>query len=161
MIAPPPPALESLPYGYQLTAAGRPSTVLADMDFETYSEAGWVWNEATQKWEKLPGTAKGKSGGLPTVGAAVYAEHPTTEILSLKYDLKDGRGRRHWRPGMAAPQDLFDHIAAGDLQRVLPEAVFVGEPIYIVYPRRRHVSPRLQAFLTFISELLRDSPAGS
>lgn len=115
MLAPPPPPLESLPYGYRLTAGGRPSTVLADMDFETYSEGGWVWNDDAQKWEKPAGTAKGKSGGLPVIGAAAYAEHPSTEILSLKYDLKDGHGRRHWIPGRPLPQDLFDHLAAGKL----------------------------------------------
>jgi LysR family transcriptional regulator for bpeEF and oprC len=56
---------------------------------------------------------------------------------------------------------VFDHIAAGELEHVLPEATFTGQPIYVVYPRRRHSSPRLQVFLAFIKELLHDSPASN
>ena len=39
-----------------------------DMDFETYSEAGHVWDESTQKWDALPGASQGKKG-LFVVGA--------------------------------------------------------------------------------------------
>lgn len=113
MIAPPPP-LELLPAGFTLVAGMGRSTILADMDFETYSEAGYVWSEALQKWTSPPGVAAGKKG-LPVVGVAVYAQHPSTEVLSLSYDLKDGRGKRRWRPGMPNPSDLFDHIAGGGL----------------------------------------------
>lgn len=54
---------------------------------------------------------------------------------------------------------VFDHIATGDLVNVLPKANFAGQSIYVVYLRRRHASPRLHIFLTFIKELLRQSPA--
>jgi DNA polymerase len=88
------------------------STVIADWDVETYSEAGYVWDAATQKWKCLPGASQGKKG-LPVVGAAVYFEHPTADVLLMAYDLKDGRGKRRWRPGMSVPQDWIDHILAG------------------------------------------------
>ncbi|HWI02415.1 MAG TPA: hypothetical protein VNT52_01055 [Acidimicrobiales bacterium] len=113
-LPPPPPPLELLPAGAQLVAGMGRATVLADMDFETYSEAGFCWNDGLQKWESPPGASQGKKG-LGVVGAAVYAEHPSTEVLSLYYDLKDGRGRRHWRPGMAPPFDLFAHVSGGGL----------------------------------------------
>lgn len=89
------------------------STVLADMDFEAYSEAGYVWDETARKWRSVAGV--GKKGGLDAVGTAAYCEHPTTEILSLAYDLKDGPGQRLWVPDCPPPTDLFDHIAAGGL----------------------------------------------
>jgi DNA polymerase len=89
------------------------TTVLPDMDFETYSEAGFEYNEVTGKWVSVMGS--GKKGGLPAVGSAVYAQHPSTEILSLAYDLKDGRGCRLWIPGMPPPQELFNHLNAGGL----------------------------------------------
>lgn len=76
------------------------------MDFETRSDAGYVWDEATKKWDCLPG-APSRKKGLPVVGIAVYARHPTTEVLSMQYDLLDGRGARLWRPGMPNPEDLF------------------------------------------------------
>lgn len=90
------------------------ATVLPDADFETYSEAGFIWNADRQGWDCLPSAPQGRKG-LQTVGVAVYALHPATEVLSLKYDLKDGRGQRHWIPGQPLPADLFAYIAAGGL----------------------------------------------
>lgn len=76
--------------GTQIEAGVGFATVLADMDFETYSEAD-----------------------LLDVGAAKYAEHPSTEVLSLSYDLKDGTGKKLWVPGLPDPYALFGHIEAG------------------------------------------------
>ena len=97
--------------GTKIPAGTRSATVLPDMDFETYSEAGYVWDEAKQKWRGVGKNLK----GLSAVGAPAYSEHPSTEVLSLAYDLKDGLGDRLWLPGMAPPQDLIDHIGRGGL----------------------------------------------
>lgn len=104
--------LARVPAAYDIPAGHGLSTVLPDMDFETYSEAGFVWVEDGQKWIAPPGATK---KGIFAVGAAVYAEHPSTEVLSLAYALKDGRGPQLWLPYMPPPQDLFDHIACGGL----------------------------------------------
>ena len=114
MIAPPPPSVLDLPYGTRLVAGLGYSTVLADFDFETYSEAGFEYDHAAQRWRQPKG-ATGTKTGLPLVGAAVYAQHPSTEVLSLAYNLKDGRGNHWWRPGMPPPLDLFQHLANGKL----------------------------------------------
>jgi DNA polymerase len=98
--------------GQQVPAGLWISTALPDIDFETYSEAGYAWVDPG-KWQSISG--KGKPSGLSQVGAPVYAEHHSTEILSVAYNLKDGLGPRHWFPGMPAPQDLFDHVTAGGL----------------------------------------------
>lgn len=97
----------------QLPAGLALSTVLADMDFETYSEAGQYFDAEAGRWRFLPGTPKGTTNPLAAVGAPVYAAHPSTEVLSLAYDLKDGLGERLWLPGMGAPSDLFEYLAAG------------------------------------------------
>lgn len=109
--------------GTRLTAGLGYSTVLPGIDFETYSEAGYVWepmptakNPQAGKWRGPPGASQGKKG-LGVIGAAVYAEHPSTEILTLSYNLKDGRGVRRWRPGLPPPSDLFDYIQRGGLVR--------------------------------------------
>lgn len=86
--------------------------VLADMDFETYSEAGYNFDATLNKWISVSNSAP---HGLPAIGAAVYSEHPSTEVLSLAYNLKDGQGARLWLPGMAPPYDLFNHILQGGL----------------------------------------------
>jgi len=113
-VPPPPPSPSDLPAGTTLVAGLGVATVLADMDFETYSEAGYVWAPEEGKWRGPAGAPKGKKG-LGVVGMARYAEHPTTEVLVLAYNLKDGRGPRRWVPGMPPPSDLFDHIARGGL----------------------------------------------
>lgn len=100
--------------GQQFYAGDGVSTILPDMDFETFSLAGYVWDADRNKWACLPNAPQGKKG-LPVIGAAAYARHPSTRVLSLYYDLKDGKGKRHWKPGMPNPQDLFDTIAGGGL----------------------------------------------
>lgn len=99
----------NLPAGTRIATTLGHSEVLPSMDFETYSEAGFVIGD------KVKGTGSGGKSGLPVVGTPVYAEHPSTEVLSLYYDLKDGKGRRRWLPGMPNPTDLLNHIASGGL----------------------------------------------
>lgn len=89
------------------------------MDFETFSAAGYVWvppgsdtRKPNGQWTCLPNAPQSKKG-LKIVAASVYTEHPTAEVLTLSYDLCDGRGVRRWRPGLPLPQDLFDHLARG------------------------------------------------
>ena len=99
-----------LPAGTQIPVGFGHATVLPDFDFEVYSEAGYVLDHATGK---VRGIGPQGKGGLPVVGTPVYAEHPSTEVICLYYDLKDGRGRRGWFPGTPEPTDLLQHIAAG------------------------------------------------
>lgn len=106
----------TLPHGTVIQNVGTgASTVLADLDFETYSEAGYVFDETKRKWRKVDGAAKGATSGLAVVGVVNYMSHPTAEILSLAYDLKDGGGSRLWMPGMPFPQDLLNYVAQGGL----------------------------------------------
>ncbi len=102
----------SIPAYTRLPSGCGFSTVLPDMDFETYSEAGYYFDETAKKWKSI---TKSPPHGIGAVGAAAYAEHPSTEVLSLAYNLKDGLGARLWLPGMPPPTELFDHIAAGGL----------------------------------------------
>jgi DNA polymerase len=88
-------------------------------DFETYSEAGFVWEPPTEakplgRWTCLPNAPQSKKG-LPIVGASVYTEHPTAEILTLSFDIPGLATRRRWRPGQPLPVDLFDYLAAGGI----------------------------------------------
>lgn len=103
---------DAIPAGTQIAVGAGYAEVLPDFDFETYSDAGFIYDEAAQKWGNIEGSAK---KGLEAVGGFVYSEHPSTEILSLAYNLKDGRGPRLWLPGMPAPLDLFNHILQGGL----------------------------------------------
>ncbi len=120
-----------LPAGTQIPVALGISTVLPSMDFETYSEAGFAIDPHTGK---VRGVGPQGKGGLGVVGTPVYAEHPSTEVICLYYDLKDGRGRRGWAPALPgfpegltylpagdciqfgdAPHDLLEYVASGGL----------------------------------------------
>lgn len=95
--------------GQQFSVMHGVSTVLPEADFETYSEAGYKWNEEEQCWEGLKYAPTTKRG-LGVVGTYNYVLHPSFRVLSLAYNLKDGRGARRWQPGFPYPQDLFDWI---------------------------------------------------
>ena len=82
-----------------------------NVDFETYSEAGYARNGAGKN-SRLEGALK---YGIQTVGAAAYAMHPSTEVLSLAYDPQDGKGTRLWVPGLPDPHELLSHIQSGGL----------------------------------------------
>lgn len=87
---------------------------LPDLDFESFSMAGQVWDPIKNKWVRLPGVSSGTKRGLPSVGTFAYASHPSTEVLSLAYDLSlDGTNPMMWLPDMPPPHDLFDYLAHG------------------------------------------------
>ena len=134
------------------------STLIPSADFETYSEAGFrwgeipghivwrksrkrklpltpippkpVWIEPTRRLASLPGLAD-TSTGLPAVGVRNYVQHPTFEVLSLAYNLLDGRGTQCWVPKWCTgkwkeqliarcfgendwqPWELLKHVACG------------------------------------------------
>lgn len=82
------------------------------IDGELYSEAGFVWTGPSEKyplgrWVAPPGA---KTPGIGAVGAPAYCEHPSTEVLTVSYDLVDGRGIRRWKPGEVLPWDLMNHL---------------------------------------------------
>lgn len=85
---------------------------LGSLDFETYSEAGHAWDEEGQKW-RVPKGGGAKKKGLGIVGASVYTEHPTAEILTASYRLPGETTKHRWRPGQPLPTRLFDSLAAG------------------------------------------------
>lgn len=101
-----------LPRGVRVPVGPGTAEILPSLDFETYSEAGYVWNAARMKWDGPPGATK---KGLPAVGLRVYASHPTARVFTMSYDLLDGKGVRRWHPGQPLPTDLFDYLASGGL----------------------------------------------
>ncbi len=53
--------------------------------------------------------------------------------------------------------DVQHHLAAGELVEVLPQARAAAMPVHLVYPHRRHLSPRVQGFSRWIANLLAPS----
>ena len=88
----------------------------AELDFETYSEAGFVWDETANKWRAPQGAPQGKKG-LQVINADVYSEHPSTEVLTMSYSLPPEHRVQRWRPGEQLPWDLFAWLMAGGAVR--------------------------------------------
>lgn len=101
---------EQFPAGTRYPVGNYFSTIMPSLDFETYSEAGFTIDPRTGK---VKGIGAGNKGGLPVVGTPVYAAHPSTRVVCLYYDLKDGKGNRGWIPGTPEPTDLIEHIRNG------------------------------------------------
>lgn len=111
--------------GQQFRAGVGLTTMHPCFDWETYSEAGFTFGfHKPGKWGSLPWMspkAQKKSLGLSAVGAHNYVTHPSFQILSLCYDLLDGKGRRRWVPKMTEfgladePHDLIAYAAAGGI----------------------------------------------
>jgi DNA polymerase len=111
-LPPPPPTLDSYRNGTKLRAGLGEAVIIADLDFETYSPAGYQ-RGADGRLHPPRGCS---DSGLFAVGAACYSEHPDAEVICMAYDLKDGRGRLLWRPTIEwRPTDLFEYLAAGGL----------------------------------------------
>lgn len=85
----------------------------ATIDFETYSEAGFEWSPALNKWVPPEG-GSATNRGLSLVGVVNYTRHPSFEVLCCWYKLPGGEPA-YWAPGLPDPQPLFDYIAAGGI----------------------------------------------
>lgn len=117
-------------------------SICATMDFETYSEAGFVWLEDEEKWVGPPGSEKKK--GIDAVGAAAYAEHPSTEILTLSYSFPGETAKRRWRPGQPLPFDLFTWLWNGGL--VEAHNVMFERLIWFYVAQRKYAFPLLNPY---------------
>jgi DNA polymerase len=84
----------------------------ATIDFETKSSAGFRWGESERKWLAPRGS---KNKGLKAIGTFAYAEHPSTEVLTLSYRIPGDQEVSRWRPGLPLPVRLFEWIANGGL----------------------------------------------
>jgi DNA polymerase len=124
-------------YGTERPAGFGVSTTLASMDFETYSEAGYRWIENHQQWQSI----QPNKPGLQSVGAWVYSQHPSTEVLTFSFNLKRGAGYELWRPDEPNPLELFERIRAGDLFEAVNS--FFEFSIWTNVCRRRYGWPEL------------------
>lgn len=97
--------------------------MIVELDFETRSEAQLV--------------------GPKGIGAWKYAEHPSTRILSLAYQIDSGPVRL-WIPGWKFPQALRDAVAAGATFRA-HNAQFEKAVWWHVLPRHFAVKRRFKA----------------
>lgn len=87
---------------------------------------------------------------IKAAGADVYAEDPSTDILTLSYAIGEQPVRR-WRPGLPLPQDLFDALDAG--------GVLVAHNAYFELVIWNHVAVKRYGFPPLPVERVRDTMA--
>jgi DNA polymerase len=104
----------SLRAGQQFRVGPFVTTIYPEFDFETYSEAGYIWDKQLLKWGSLPGLSK-NNRGLKAVGVRNYVRHPSFRLICLAWDLKDGVGPRQWLTGDPPPVELFMYLATGGI----------------------------------------------
>lgn len=113
--------LEEFYSGERIYATPRFATIHPAFDFETYSEAGYLYNVELRKWQSLPGYSS-QNRGLKAVGMRNYVCHPSFRLLSAAWNLKDQKGIRWWRPpeanhGMSIPWtdigELLAYVESG------------------------------------------------
>jgi DNA polymerase len=85
----------------------------ATLDFETYSSAGYVFDPDLFKYKGIINN-KEEGRSIGAVGAAKYAEHPSTSVLCLSYHLPN-QLIKSWAPGEPLPIPLLDYIHYGGL----------------------------------------------
>lgn len=85
----------------------------ATIDFETYSEAGYEWSGALNKWVPPEG-GSATNRGLGLVGVVNYTRHPSFEVLCAWYRLPGGE-LTYWDPSLPPPADLFAYVRAGGI----------------------------------------------
>ncbi len=102
--------------GTKVRAFHGTSTVLPDIDFETSSDAGYVYDFNERKWGSLPGY-DAQNRGLGAVGTRIYVEHWSFRPLMISWNLKDGGPAGQWEPGEdpVILEPLFEYIRAGGL----------------------------------------------
>lgn len=52
---------------------------------------------------------------------------------------------------------VLQHLISGRLQRVLPNYSAPAAPLSVLYPKNRHLSPTVRAFVEWVSEVLREA----
>jgi DNA-binding transcriptional LysR family regulator len=90
-------------------------------------------------------------GGGETLNLSLAGPLDADRTSVLKRWAVDGHGltlQNYW--------DVADELASGALKAVLPDYRPVGHAIYAVYPRRRHMPPRVRVLLDYLIELFKD-----
>jgi len=90
-----------------------------------------------------------------------WAENGETHFLQVRSRVSVNNAETYIACGLAGlgmiqiPRfDVMDLLETGELVEVMPDARPPPMPVHLVYPHRKHLSRRVQAFLSWIEDLL-------
>jgi DNA-binding transcriptional LysR family regulator len=110
-------------------------------------------NAITFKYQKAPTAWQFAAPNGHLITVPVSGSIQMNNSLGLRQALLQGAGVT-LTPTFVVGKD----VRAGHLQSVLTDYTVLKPSIYAVYPQRRHLSPKVRAFLEFMIELVSDSP---
>ncbi|HDR9483381.1 TPA: LysR family transcriptional regulator [Burkholderia aenigmatica] len=97
------------------------------------------WANGTSPWVNFTGTQP----------AAIKPRLIVNDMIAILHAVREGAGIG-WLPSLFAEQTPHDN----PLIHVLPELRADPMSVYAIFPRRRAVSPKVRAFVDFVSEAL-------
>ncbi|MBR9910930.1 MAG: LysR family transcriptional regulator [Gammaproteobacteria bacterium] len=126
-----------------LQRRGIPATPL---DLQEHSIVSYQYQESARQWEFVD--PRGKSIMVP-----VQATVQMNNSLGMREAVLNGAGIMR-TPTFVVGSD----IRQGRLQPLLTSYKTLQRSIYIVFPQRRHLSPKIRAFIDFMAERITATP---
>lgn len=115
-------------------------------DLREHNVMTYKYQESANAWHFL--ATDGKPVSVPVSGSIQM-----NNSLALREALLGGIGITRTPTFVVGPD-----IRSGRLQSVLTNYQSLEVSIYVVYPQRRHLSPKVRAFIDFMSSRISDSP---
>lgn len=124
----------------------RHGTPITPADLQRHRIVSYQYQESAQQWEFLD--KSGKSHSVPVTGILQM-----NNSLGMREAVINGAGI------MRTPTFVVsDDIRKGRLQPLLTNYKTLQLSIYAVYPQRRHLSPKVRAWVEFLAERITDNP---
>lgn len=124
----------------------RHGTPKTPQDLVDHNIVSYRYQESTQQWEFVD--PEGKSITVPVNGTVQM-----NNSLGLREAVLNGAGI------MRAPTFVVGNdVQQGRLTPLLTNFRTLQLSIYAVYPQRRHLSPKIRAFVDFMAERVTDTP---
>lgn len=115
-------------------------------DLRDHNVISYRYQDSVDEW-------RFRSRGGEVVSVPVGGSLRTNNSLALRVALLGGAGITRTPTFLVGPD-----IAQGRLIRLLPDYETLEVSIYAVYPERRHLSPKVRAFVDFIAGRISDPP---
>jgi DNA-binding transcriptional LysR family regulator len=126
-----------------LERRGTPNT---PSDLSNHRIVCYQYQESARQWEFMD--AQGRASSVSVTGAMQM-----NSSLAMREAVLNGAGI------MRAPTFVVGHdIQAGRLRPLLTQYKTLTLSIYAVYPQRRHLSPKVRAFVEFFAARIGEQP---
>lgn len=124
----------------------RYGTPLSPEDLHKHSIVSYQYQDSAQQWEFMD--SEGKSTMVPVNGAIQM-----NNSMAMREAVINGAGI------MRTPTFVVgDDISRGRLHPLLNNFKTLELSIYAVYPQRRHLSPKVRAYVDFLVERITETP---